>query len=110
MNIKDIEKDILTKAENNLNPNTSSQLVQELQDKWGIRTTFDVTNKLQKQDYLTKCSFFMSGGFLLGYPTPVGSEYLKELKHPDKEDHTTVYQITLIQQFLLAIFNRVTII
>lgn len=92
MNIKDIEKDILTKAENNLNPNTSSQLVQELQDKWGIRTTFDLTNKLQKQGYLTKCSFFMGGGFLLGYPTPAGSEYLKELKHPDKEDHTTVYQ------------------
>lgn len=63
MNIKDIEKDVLTKAENNLNPNTSSQLVQELQDKWGTRNTFDVTNKLPKQGYLTKCSFFMVVAF-----------------------------------------------
>lgn len=92
LNIKDIEKDVLTKAENNLNPNTSSQLVQELQDKWGIRPAFDVTNKLQKQGYLTKCSFFMGCGFLLGYPTPVGSEYLKELNHINKEEHTTVFQ------------------
>ncbi|MDB6268917.1 hypothetical protein [Lactobacillus amylovorus] len=92
MNIKDIEKDVLTKAENNLNPNTSSQLVQELQDKWGTRNAFDVTNKLQKQGYLTKCIFFMGGGFLLGYPTPAGGEYLKELRHLDKEDHTTIYQ------------------
>lgn len=92
MNIKDIEKDVLTKAENNLNPNTSSQLVQELQDKWGIRPAFDVTNKLQKQGYLTKCSFFMGGDFLLGYPTPAGSEYLKELNHVNKEEHSTIYQ------------------
>lgn len=92
MNIKDIEKDVLTKAENNLNPNTSSQLVQELQDKWGTRNAFDVTNKLQKQGYLTKCSFFMGGGFLLGYPTLAGSEYLRELNHVNKEAHSTVFQ------------------
>ena len=47
MNIKDIEKDILTKAENNINPNTSSQLARELQQKWG-EYAFDITNKLQK--------------------------------------------------------------
>lgn len=92
LNIKDIEKDVLTKAENNLNPNTSSQLVQELQDKWGIGPVFDVTNKLQKQGYLTNCHFFMSGGFLLGYPTPAGSEYLRELNHVNKETHSTVFQ------------------
>lgn len=92
MNIKGIEKDVLTKAENNLNPNTSSQLVQELQDKWGIRPAFDVANKLQKQGYLTNCHFFMDGGFLLGYPTPAGSEYLKELNHVNKGEHSTVFQ------------------
>lgn len=92
MNIKDIEKDVLTKAENNLNPNTSFQLTQELQDKWGIGPVFDVTNKLKKQGYLTNCHFFMGGGFLLGYPTPAGSEYLKELNHVNKEEHSTVYQ------------------
>lgn len=92
LNIKDIEKDVLTKAANNLNSNTSSQLVQELQEKWGIRIAFDVTNKLQKQGYLTRCSFFMGGGFLLGYPTPAGSEYLKELNHVNKEEHSTIYQ------------------
>lgn len=92
MNIKDIEKDVLTKAENNLNPNTSFQLTQELQDKWGIGPVFDVTNKLKKQGYLTNCHFFMGGGFLLGYPTPAGSEYLKELNHVNKEEYSTVYQ------------------
>lgn len=92
MNIKDIEKDVLTKAENNLNPNTSFQLTQELQDKWEIGPVFDVTNKLKKQGYLTNCHFFMGGGFLLGYPTPAGSEYLKELNHVNKEEHSTVYQ------------------
>ena len=92
MNIKDIEKDVLTKAENNLNPNTSSQLVQELQDKWGTRNAFDVNNKLPKQGYLTKCSFFMGGGFLLVYPTLAGSEYLRELNHVNKEAHSTVFQ------------------
>lgn len=63
MNIKDIEKDILTKAENNLNSNTSSQLVQELQEKWGVGLAFDVTNKLQKQGYLTNCVFLWTVDF-----------------------------------------------
>lgn len=35
---------------------------------------------------------FYGRGFLLGYPTPVGSEYLKELNHINKEEHTTVFQ------------------
>ncbi|WP_256978991.1 hypothetical protein [Lactobacillus taiwanensis] len=91
MNIKDIEKDILTKAENNINPNTSSQLAQELQQKWG-EYAFDITNKLQKQGYLVKCNFFMGGNFWLGYLTPLGTEYLKELSHSVKAENSSVYQ------------------
>lgn len=34
----------------------------------------------------------MDGGFLLGYPTPAGSEYLRELNHVNKEAHSTVFQ------------------
>lgn len=91
MNIKDIEKDILTKAENNINPNTSSQLARELQQKWG-EYAFDITNKLQKQGYLVKCNFFMGGNFWLGYLTPLGTEYLKELNHVAKAENSSVYQ------------------
>ena len=91
MNIKDIEKDILTKAENNINPNTSSQLARELQQKWG-EYAFDITNKLQTQGYLVKCNFFMGGNFSLGYLTPLGTEYLKELSHSVKAENSSVYQ------------------
>ncbi len=105
MNIKDIEKDILTKAENNINPNTSSQLARELQQKWG-EYAFDITNKLQKQGYLVKCNFFMGGNFWLGYLTPLGTEYLKELSHSVKAENSSVIKTILIHQFLLLIFNK----
>ena len=86
MNIKDIEKDVLTKAENNIDPSTSSSLVRELQQKWG-ENAFTITNKLQKQGYLTKCNFFMGGDFWLGYLTVAGTEYLKELNGSAKAEN-----------------------
>lgn len=92
LNIKDIEKDVLTKAANNLNPNTSSQLVQELQEKWGIDIAYKVASKLQDQGYLKECDFLWDRDFLLGYLTPAGSEYLRELNHVNKEAHSTVFQ------------------
>ena len=69
MDIRTIEKDVLTKAKNNINPSTSSQLARELQQKWG-KYAFDITNKLQKQGYLVRCDFFFGGDFWLGYITP----------------------------------------
>ena len=86
MNIKDIEKDVLTKAENNIDSSTSSSLVRELQQKWG-ENAFTITNKLQKQGYLTKCNFFMGGDFWLGYLTVAGTEYLKELNGSAKAEN-----------------------
>lgn len=86
MNIKDIEKDVLTKAENNIDPSTSSSLVRELQQKWG-ENAFTITNKLQKQGYLTKCNFFMGGDFWPGYLTVAGTEYLKELNGSAKAEN-----------------------
>ena len=91
MNIKDIEKDVLTKAENNIDSSTSSSLVRELQQKWG-ENAFTITNKLQKQGYLTKCNFFMGGDFWLGYLTVAGTEYLKELNGSAKAENLRVSQ------------------
>ena len=76
----------MTKAENNIDPSTSSSLVRELQQKWG-ENAFTITNKLQKQGYLTKCNFFMGGDFWLGYLTVAGTEYLKELNGSAKAEN-----------------------
>ena len=86
MDIRTIEKDVLTKAKNNINPSTSSQLARELQQKWG-KYAFDITNKLQKQGYLVRCDFFFGGDFWLGYLTPAGTEYLKELNGSAKAEN-----------------------
>lgn len=91
MDIRTIEKDVLTKAKNNINPSTSSQLARELQQKWG-KYAFDITNKLQKQGYLVRCDFFFGGDFWLGYLTPAGTEYLKELNYSAKKEQTNIYQ------------------
>ena len=76
----------MTKAENNIDSSTSSSLVRELQQKWG-ENAFTITNKLQKQGYLTKCNFFMGGDFWLGYLTVAGTEYLKELNGSAKAEN-----------------------
>ena len=91
MDIRTIEKDVLTKAKNNINPSTSSQLARELQQKWG-KYAFDITNKLQKRGYLVRCDFFFGGDFWLGYLTPAGTEYLKELNYSAKKEQTNIYQ------------------
>ena len=91
MDIRTIEKDVLTKAKNNINPSTSSQLARELQQKWG-KYAFDITNKLQKRGYLVRCNFFFGGDFWLGYLTPAGTEYLKELNYSAKKEQTNIYQ------------------
>lgn len=109
MDIRTIEKDVLTKAKNNINPSTSSQLARELQQKWG-KYAFDITNKLQKQGYLVRCDFFFGGDFWLGYLTPAGTEYLKELNYSAKKNRRTFIKTILIQQFLLLICNKEIII
>ena len=76
----------MTKAENNIDSSTSSSLVRELQQKWE-ENAFTITNKLQKQGYLTKCNFFMGGDFWLGYLTVAGTEYLKELNGSAKAEN-----------------------
>ena len=81
----------MTKAKNNINPSTSSQLARELQQKWG-KYAFDITNKLQKRGYLVRCDFFFGGDFWLGYLTPAGTEYLKELNYSAKKEQTNIYQ------------------
>ena len=91
MDIRTIEKDVLTKAKNNINPSTSSQLARELQQKWG-KYAFDITNKLQKQGYLVRCDFFFGGDFWLGKLTAAGTEYLKELNYSAKKEQTNIYQ------------------
>lgn len=53
---------------------------------WG-ENAFTITNKLQKQGYLTKCNFFMGGDFWLGYLTVAGTEYLKELNGSAKAEN-----------------------
>lgn len=82
---------MLTKAKNNINPSTGSQFARELQQKWG-RYAFDITNKLQKQGYLVRCDFFFDGDFWLGYLTPAGTEYLKELNPSAEKEQTNIYQ------------------
>ncbi|MCT7790323.1 MAG: hypothetical protein N4R38_03250 [Lactobacillus crispatus] len=78
MNIKEIERDILDNADQNLNSNTGLNLANKLIDKWG-GLAFDTTNKLQKQGYLKNCDFFMGGDFSLGFLTKDGKKYLNEL-------------------------------
>lgn len=88
MNIKEIEKDILNKANHNVN--NGDGLAQELQRRWGKNIAFDVVDKLQKQGYLSDTSFFMDHSFKLGYLTLEGNIYLEKLNgHNNSSNITT---------------------
>ena len=47
---------------------------------------------MQKQGYWVRCDFFFGGDFWLGYLTPAGTEYLKELNYSAKKEQTNIYQ------------------